>query len=124
MVNGVLIVDDAAFMRLMLREVLQSADIPVAGEAATGDEGIFKYKSLNPDIVILDLTMPGTDGLNVLRILKSMNKDARVIICSSMGQKEIVKEAIKLGADAFIVKPFHANKVIETVQLVYSKSDV
>lgn len=112
----VLIVDDAAFMRMMLREILTKAGHEVVGEASNGKEAIELYDVHKPDIVTLDITMPELDGIQALKEIMKRHKDAKVIMCSAMGQQSMVIEAIQSGAKNFIVKPFQADKVVDTIR--------
>ncbi len=113
--SKVLIVDDAAFMRMMLRGILEKAGYEICGEATNGAQALEKYKELHPDIVTLDITMPEVDGISALRNIKSYDEKANVIMCSAMGQQVMVIEAIQAGAKDFIVKPFQADRVIEAI---------
>ena len=107
----VLIVDDAAFMRMMLRNILVKLEYEVVGEACNGQEGYNKYMELKPDIVTLDITMPEVDGLKCLKMIKDTDPQAQVIMCSAMGQQHLVLEAVKTGAKDFIIKPFQPDRV-------------
>lgn len=118
MANGILIVDDAAFMRMMIRDVLTKNGYVVAGEAENGQKAIEKYKELSPDLVIMDITMPEVDGIQAVKEIKKSDSNAKVIMCSAMGQQAMVIEAIQAGARDFIVKPFQADRVIEAVKKV------
>lgn len=111
----ILITDDAAFMRMMLKDILIKAGFEVCGEAKNGIEAIEQFKQLKPDIVTLDITMPEMDGLTALKEIMKVDKGARVIMCSAMGQQAMVVEAIQNGAKDFIVKPFQADRVIEAL---------
>ena len=112
----VLIVDDAAFMRMFVKNVIEkTGDYKVIGEAVDGNDAIEKYKMLKPDLVTLDITMPNLDGLGALKGIMSVNPDARVVMCSAMGQKVMVMDALKLGARDFVVKPFEASRVLEAL---------
>lgn len=111
----VLIVDDAAFMRMMIKDILSKHGFDVAGEAADGVEAIEKYKELSPDLVTLDITMPEMDGLVALKEILKIDSEAKVLMCSAMGQQAMVIEAIQAGAKDFIVKPFKPDRVIEAV---------
>lgn len=115
---SVLIVDDAAFMRMMIKDILTKNNYEVAGEAANGQEAVEKYKELRPDLVTMDITMPEMDGIEALRNIKQIDADAKVIMCSAMGQQAMVIDAIQSGAKDFIVKPFQADRVIEAIQKV------
>lgn len=112
-----LIVDDAAFMRMSLRQIIEAQGFEEIVEAANGKEAIIAYqRGEKPDLVTMDLTMPEMDGLTAIRQLIELDPSANIIVCSAMGQKEIVVEAIKAGAKSFIVKPFDAQKVVEVVR--------
>jgi len=115
-VSRVLIVDDAAFMRMMLKNILTKAGFEVAGEAANGNEAIERYKDLLPDLVTMDITMPEMDGLQALKSIKTIDPKAKVIMASAMGQQSMVIEAIQSGAVDFIVKPFNEERVIEAIK--------
>ena len=108
---NVLIVDDAAFMRMMLRKIIVVAGHQVVGEAADGDVAIELFKELRPDLTTLDITMPGKDGIEVLQAILEVDPAARVVMCSALGQQAKVVESIKLGARDFVVKPFEPEVV-------------
>lgn len=114
----ILIVDDAAFMRMLLKDMVTKAGYEVAGEAVSGKEAVEKYKELNPDVVAIDTMMPEMNGVEATREIMKLNPMAKVIICSSIGQQMIVMEAMQAGAKDFIVKPFRQDKVIETLSKV------
>lgn len=118
MANGILIVDDAAFMRMMIKDVLSKNGFTICGEAENGAKAIEKYKELNPDLVIMDITMPEVDGIQAVKEIKKINSAAKIIMCSAMGQQAMVIEAIQAGAKDFIVKPFQAERIIEAVKKV------
>lgn len=118
MANGILIVDDAAFMRMMIKDVLSKNGFTIAGEAENGAKAIEKYKECTPDLVIMDITMPEVDGIEAVKEIKKINDAAKVIMCSAMGQQAMVIEAIQAGAKDFIVKPFQAERIIEAVKKV------
>lgn len=107
----VLIVDDAGFMRMMLRKIIVVAGHEVVAEAADGDTAVTTYKEVKPDLTTLDITMPGKDGITVLREILEFDPHARVVMCSALGQQAKVVESIKLGAKDFVVKPFEADAV-------------
>ncbi len=117
----VLIVDDAAFMRMMIKDILSKHGYDVAGEAADGVEAVEKYKELGPDLVTLDITMPEMDGIAALKEILKFDSEARVLICSAMGQQAMVIEAIQAGAKDFIVKPFKPDRVMEAVNRTLGK---
>ena len=113
----ILITDDAAFMRMMLKDILTKEGHTIE-EAANGEEMLRKYDEFHPDLVTLDITMPVMDGLAAIKALKAKHGDAKVIMCSAMGQQAMVIESIQSGAKDFIVKPFQADRVIEAVKKV------
>lgn len=115
MANTILIVDDAAFMRMMIKDILSKNGFEVVGEANDGLQAIEKYKELNPDLVTMDITMPEMDGITALKEIKSFDPEAKVIMCSAMGQQAMVIDAIQAGAKDFIVKPFQPDRVIEAI---------
>ena len=114
----ILLVDDAAFMRMMIKEVLTKNGFEVVGEAENGAVAVDRYRELSPDLVIMDITMPELNGIEALKKIKAQNADAKVIMCSAMGQQGMVIEAIQAGAKDFIVKPFEADRVCEAVRKV------
>ena len=116
--KNILIVDDAAFMRMMIKDILSKNGYTVAGEAENGVKAVEKYSELKPDLVLMDITMPEKDGISALKDIKSMDAGAQVIMCSAMGQQAMVIESIQAGAKDFIVKPFQADRVLEAVKKV------
>jgi len=120
--NRVLIVDDAAFMRMAIRTILDKNGFEVAGEAENGQIAVRKYKELKPDIVTMDITMPEMTGIEALKSIKAVDPGAKVIMISAMGQEVMVREAIILGAKSFIVKPFKEEHVIQTISKVLSQN--
>ena len=112
----VLIVDDASFMRMMIKDILQKNGFDVVGEAANGIEAVNLYKKEKPHVVTMDITMPDMDGIEAVKEIKSFDPAAKVIMCSAMGQQSMVMDAIKSGARDFIVKPFQADRVIEDLK--------
>lgn len=118
MANGILIVDDAAFMRMMIKDILTKNGYNVVGEAENGAKAIEKYKELSPDLVIMDITMPEIDGIQAVKEIKKIDSNAKIVMCSAMGQQAMVIEAIQAGAKDFIVKPFQADRVLEAVKKV------
>lgn len=111
----VMIVDDAAFMRMMLKDILGKNGYTVVGEAENGAVAVEKYMELQPDITIMDITMPEMDGLQAVKEIRKRDSQARVIMCSAMGQQAMVIEAIQSGAKDFVVKPFQADRVLEAI---------
>ena len=118
MAKSVLICDDAAFMRMMIRDILTKNGFVVAGEAENGIKAIEKYQETHPDLVLMDITMPEMDGIQALKEIKKLNENAQIVMCSAMGQQAMVIESIQAGARDFIVKPFQADRVIEAVRKV------
>ncbi len=114
----VLVVDDSRTSRRVLKDILDKAGYEVTGEAINGKEAVELYDRLLPDVVTMDITMPEMDGLQALKAIKSSDADAKVIMCSAMGQQAMVIESIQNGAKDFIVKPFQADRVIEAVKKV------
>lgn len=115
MAKRILITDDALFMRVTLKNILTQNGYEVVGEAQNGVESVNLYQELKPDLVTMDITMPEMDGLTALKEIRSLDPNARVIMCTAMGQKNMVVEAIQAGAKDFIVKPFQPERVIEAV---------
>ena len=113
----ILVTDDASFMRMMLKDILSKEGHEIH-EAENGEVMLRKYEEINPDVVTLDITMPVMDGLQAIKALKAKHKDAKVIMCSAMGQQAMVVEAIQSGARDFIVKPFQRDRVIEALTKV------
>jgi len=114
----VLVVDDAAFMRMLLKDMITKAGYEIVGEAANGKEAIEKYKELNPDIVAMDMIMPEMNGIEATKEIMRLDPNAKIIVCSAMGQQMMVIEAMQAGAKDFIVKPFRQDKVIEVLSKV------
>ena len=114
--NRILIVDDAAFMRMMIKDILTKNGYEVVAEAADGQQAVELFKEHAPDLVTMDITMPEMDGIAALKAIKSNDPNATVIMCSAMGQQAMVIDAIQAGAKDFIVKPFQADRVIEAIQ--------
>ena len=120
MAAKVLIVDDAAFMRMMLKDILTKNGYEVVGEAGNGVEALSRYQELTPDLVTMDITMPEMDGIAAVKELKKRDGKAVVVMCSAMGQQSMVIEAIQAGAKDFIVKPFQPERVIDAIQRALS----
>lgn len=116
MAKTILIVDDALFMRKMLRDILTQAGYEVVGEGEDGEDGYRKYKELKPDLVTMDITMPNISGLEGAKKIINEFPEANILMCSAMGQENMVVESVVSGAKGFIVKPFKMEKVIDSVQ--------
>lgn len=115
MPKRVLIVDDAVFMRGLIKDVFSTPDFEIVGEATNGIEGVEKFKELNPDIVIMDIVMPFKSGIEATREIRQISPDVVIIMCSALGQETLVMEAIEAGANDFIVKPFKKEEVVAVV---------
>ncbi len=114
----VLIVDDAVVMRMMIKGILSKNGYEIVGEAQNGVEAVEKYRSLIPDLVTMDMVMPEMDGITAVKQIVAGDPNARIIMCTSMGQQALVVEAIQAGAKSFITKPFQPPKILETIQKV------
>ena len=108
--------DDTAFMRLTLRRTLERFGHEVVGEAADGEEAVQLYQELRPDLVTMDITMPKMDGITAIREIRKIDPRAKIIVCSAMGQKPMVIEALEAGAQDFLVKTFDAERVREAIE--------
>jgi two-component system chemotaxis response regulator CheY len=118
MSKRVLIVDDAIFMRNMIRDIFASGGFTVVGEAANGLEAVEKYKDLKPDLTTMDIVMPFKSGIEATREIVKFDGNALIVMCSALGQESLVMEAIEAGASDFIVKPFKAEDVLAVVKKV------
>ncbi|MCP5464151.1 MAG: response regulator [Deltaproteobacteria bacterium] len=116
MAKKILIVDDAQFMRMMIKDVVSSLQLEVVGEACNGEEGVKMYQELKPDLVTLDLVMPKMGGIEAMKAIREFDPEAKVIVVSAIDQREILMEAIRLGAQDFIVKPFEETRVQSAIQ--------
>ncbi|NLJ74841.1 MAG: response regulator [Firmicutes bacterium] len=116
MPKKVLITDDTAFMRMTLKNVIEKNGFEVVGEAGDGEEAIAKYKELQPDLVTMDITMPKMDGITAIKEIMKIDPNAKIVVCSAMGQKPMVIEALNAGAKDFLVKPFDAERVVEALR--------
>ena len=114
----ILIVDDTLFMRTLLKNILFSGGHTIVGEAENGEEAIAKYQELKPDLVTMDVVMPKKNGIEALQGIREIDPNARVIMCTAVGQEQMVKLAVKSGAKGYVVKPFQAPKVLEEVKNV------
>ena len=118
MSHTVLICDDAIFMRTMVGDILTQAGFEIVGEAETGVQAVEKYRQLKPDLVTMDIVMPDMGGIDAVREITKLDPNARILMCSAMGQQALVVEAIQAGAKDFVVKPFQPSRVLEAVQRV------
>jgi two-component system chemotaxis response regulator CheY len=120
----VLIVDDAAFMRMTLKLMLERNGFEVIAEAENGAVGVRKYMEYHPDLVTMDITMPEMDGIEALKKIKEYDPKAKVVMLSALGQEVFIKEAILIGASHFIVKPFKEDHVIETLNKIIADTEI
>ena len=118
MSKKILLVDDAAFMRMMLKDTLTKNGYTEVFEAVDGADAVEKFKEIGPDLVVMDITMPNMDGLAALKAIRALNGSANVVMCSAMGQESMVMEAVRSGAKDFIVKPFKPDRVLKTVNSI------
>ena len=118
MSHTVLICDDAVFMRTMISDILKESGYEIVGQAETGVQAIERYKTLRPDLVTMDIVMPDMGGIDAVREITSFDANAKILMCSAMGQQALVVEAIQAGAKDFVVKPFQPSRVLEAVQRV------
>jgi two-component system chemotaxis response regulator CheY len=118
----ILIVDDTLFMRTLLKNILSAGGHEIVGEAEDGDVGVNKFRDLKPDLVTMDVVMPKMNGIEALKAIKTLDANAKVIMCTAVGQEQMVKLAIKSGARGYIVKPFQAPKVLEEIANVLGAS--
>lgn len=116
MAKNILICDDAAFMRMMIKDILTKNGYTIVGEAEDGQKAVEKYNETKPDLVMMDITMPEMDGIQALKKIKATDPNAAIIMCSAMGQQAMVIESIQSGAKDFIVKPFQPDRVLEAVK--------
>ncbi|QSZ66288.1 response regulator [Methanofollis aquaemaris] len=114
----ILIVDDTLFMRTLLKNILFSGGHTIVGEAENGEDAIAKYQELKPDLVTMDVVMPKKNGIEALQGIREIDPNAKVVMCTAVGQEQMVKLAVKSGAKGYIVKPFQAPKVLEEVKNV------
>jgi two-component system, chemotaxis family, chemotaxis protein CheY len=119
MATRVLVVDDAAFMRMMIKDILSKNGFEIVGEAENGNIAVEKWKELRPELTMMDITMPEKDGITAVKDIKQIDPNAKIIMCSAMGQQAMVIEAIQAGARDFIVKPFQPDRVIEAVRKAF-----
>lgn len=116
----ILIVDDASFMRMMVKDILLKNNYKIAGEAANGLIAVEMYKKDTPDLVMMDITMPEMDGIEAVKAIREYDSEARIIMCSAMGQQSMVMDAIRAGARDFIVKPFQVERVLDALRRALS----
>ena len=114
----IMLVDDAAFMRMMIKNTLTQQGYTDIVEAQDGAEAVTKFAEENPDLVFMDITMPNMDGLQALKKIRENHPDAKIVMCTAMGQESMVVDAIKSGAKDFIVKPFNQERIVETVKTI------
>ena len=118
MSKRVLVVDDAAFMRMMLKDILTKNGFEIVGEAENGAVGVAAFQKIKPDIVTMDITMPEMNGIDAVKAIKTLDPSAKIVMVSAMGQQSMVIEAIQAGASDFIVKPFQPERVIDALTKV------
>ncbi|HEX3273434.1 MAG TPA: response regulator [Gemmatimonadales bacterium] len=118
MSHTVLVCDDAIFMRTMISDILTQAGFEIVGEAESGSQAVQKYQALKPDLVTMDIVMPDMGGIEAVREICKTDPEAKILMCSAMGQQALVVEAIQAGAKDFVVKPFQPSRVLEAVQRV------
>lgn len=118
MAKKILLVDDAAFMRKVIRDTLTKAGYTEIFEAVDGADAVQKYSEVHPDLVLMDITMPNMDGLEALKIIRGADNSANVVMCTAMGQESMVMEAVRSGAKDFIVKPFKEDRILKTVNSI------
>ncbi len=118
MAKKILLVDDAAFMRKMVRDTLSKSGYTELFEAVDGADAVEKYGEIGPDLVLMDITMPNMDGLQALKAIRAKDGNANVVMCSAMGQESMVMDAVRSGAKDFIVKPFKPDRVLKTVNSI------
>ncbi|MDA7978637.1 MAG: response regulator [Pirellulales bacterium] len=118
MAKKLIVTDDAMIIREMIKDAVSEDGWQVAAEATNGQEAIDRYAETRPDAVTLDLVMPEFDGLHALRGIMELDPDARVLVVSALDQKEILKDALRLGAKDFIVKPFQKDRLVGALNKV------
>ncbi|MCL5780206.1 MAG: response regulator [Firmicutes bacterium] len=121
MSKRILVVDDAAFMRMMIKNILTKNGYEVVGEAENAAIALKMYKDLKPDLVTMDITMPEMDGIQGVKAIRAVDPNANIIMCSAMGQQSMVMEAIQAGAKDFIVKPFQQDRILQALERVLSR---
>ena len=121
MKSTVLVVDDAIFMRKMISDILEGHGMEIVGEADTGSEAVNKYMELKPDLVTMDIIMPEMNGIDAVRSIISADSQAKIVMCSALGQQALVQDALAAGAKDFLIKPFNPSRVIEVVSRVLNQ---
>lgn len=122
MKHKVLVVDDAIFMRKMISEILEENGMEVVGESDTGSGAIEKYKELRPDLVTMDIIMPEMNGIDAVRKIMTVDSNAKIVMCSALGQQALVQEAMAAGAKDFLIKPFNPSRVVEVLNKVLNQT--
>jgi two-component system chemotaxis response regulator CheY len=117
----VLVVDDAIFMRRMISDILVESGMEIVGEAETGVKAIERYKELRPDLVTMDIIMPEMNGIDAVRKIIEQDAQAKIVMCSALGQQALVQDAIAAGAKDFLIKPFNAARVVEVIAKVFNQ---
>lgn len=123
MSKRILVVDDAAFMRMMIKNILSKNGYEIVGEAENGKDAIEFYKKLKPDLVTMDITMPEMNGIEGVKAILEFDPNAKIIMCSAMGQQAMVMEAIQVGAKDFIVKPFQQERILQAIGRVLARAE-
>jgi two-component system chemotaxis response regulator CheY len=116
--HTVLVCDDAIFMRTMISDILEQSGFEIIGQAESGVQAVEQYRKLKPDLVTMDIVMPDMGGIDAVREITKLDPNAKILMCSAMGQQALVVEAIQAGAKDFVVKPFQPSRVLEAVQRV------
>lgn len=118
----ILVVDDAIFMRRMISEILEENDMEVVGEADTGAAAVKLYSELKPDLVTMDIIMPEMSGIDAVKEIMSIDSNAKIVMCSALGQQALVQEALAAGAKDFLIKPFNPSRVVEVISKVLGQN--
>ena len=119
----ILVVDDAKFLRVTLGSIMKNAAHDVVGEAENGEEAIQQFKELKPDLITMDITMPIMNGIDAIKEIIRLDDTVKIVVCSAVGQKKVVVEAIEAGAKDFIVKPFNESHVLDTINRVLERTE-
>lgn len=122
MSKKILIVDDAAFMRMMIKNIVTKNGYEVVGEAENGQEAVNLYAEVKPDLVTMDVTMPEMDGIDGVKAIRAIDPNANIIMCSAMGQQSMVMDAIQAGAKDFVVKPFQQDRILQAIERVLARA--